>query len=902
MKVRAALFVCLLAAAACVNLRPQAPRSMTGSVVSGSSLLPDAGQSGRVVSDPSGLVMLEYERANATAPARVFANEAILVARDAEVLRQVMAHVQRQSALSPLRPVVVRTIPGQPVALIRATAEGINAPGSVAESLQLPEPLASAVQAYPNTVLRLFANQDLLDPADSERQWALFNPGIFGGGMTKPDADVDGVEALARMRSTGPVAARDILVAVLDSGIDAGHEALAPALWRNAGEKPGDGVDNDGNGYVDDIHGWNFADNTADLSDWRHHGTHVSGIIAARRPLQAGKGMWGIAPFSKILVAKLAFRQSNLTSAFAASSAVQYAADMGADVMNMSFGDESPNAPFHDAVTRAAQSVHMVAAAGNDGRDLMKTPVYPCSWNFVICVFSTTSNDERAETSNYDASSTPFPGRTNLFIAAPGDQIWSTLPSTYGVMSGTSMASPLVAGTLAAIEAMHPGEGNGQHRARLFGNADRIPALEPWVHEGRRLNAYQAIYGPATFMTVDESTPYCAEEVTVSHSSAPVRRSTNRPYANSGEPGVNGSDARPYTVCIVEQLSGIRDEDLGRVFELRQHILWKPNHYPIGGAPRQPGLPFRGILRGNGYSVYRLALGGGTAAGLIAHLGASGQVLDLNLRNVRVNGVGAAGGVAGISEGRIVNVHVDGRIEGRTAGGLAGEQRDGVIDRSYFSGEVVGTAFAGGLVGSMGQGVTGPRGVVRTSQARATVRGGVAGGIAGVVGHRSEVEGAYAWVYVPAGGPTGGVAGRVSCGSRVSASYAEGVLRGDAPVGTLVGSLENAHIANSYASILVDQGPRRGGTMGESVAGTTVTTDNGWVYVCTRTQTAPPTSTVDGAYYNSLFSPGGGGGGEAKTPSALRQAAAFPGWFTPSMPWHLEPGYMPLLKGLPRSW
>lgn len=878
--------------------------------VRGGSLLKDASPQGRALRHRSGFIVLEYEAKNGRKPLRTMAGEVILIAKDSSAMERLVKASERAKSTHSLRPTIVGRIPGKYEVLVRALGPGLHSPDDVLSALALPSNLANGVEAYPNGLIEMLANQDLLDPGPSERQWSLFNPGIFGGHPTRADADADGVDMLARMRSTGPVAARDIVVAVLDTGVDPGHEALGPALWRNPHEIPGNGTDDDRNGYVDDVFGWNFGDGNNDVRDWDGHGTHVAGIVAARRPLQPEKGSWGIAPFAKVLTVKIPLNRSGFSTVFVVDQALAYVTALGADVVNMSFGTDVFSPPMRDAVWTAARTAHMVAAAGNDGLDLSKFPYFPCSFARVVCVVSTTRNDDLAGTSNYDPRPTQLPGEVHHFIAAPGDEVLSTYPSykgaEYRVLSGTSMAAPLVSGTLAAVEAMHPKENNADHIMRLLGNSDRITNLRDRVDEGRRLNAYQAVYGPVVGITRWDQTEYCLSHVTVPHNPAPVPRWKNRPYANSGEPGINGSFERPFTVCNVQQLSGIRDEDLGRVFALKQHIFWEPNYYPIGGSPRVPGqgpLPFRGMLQGNGYSIYNLRFEGVSVAGLFAHLGRTGQVLDLHLRNVDLRATGPAGAVAPISEGRIVNVHVDARVEGQgNVGGLVGTMPDGLIDRAYFAGEVKSVRGAvGGLAGTLGPDAPGRAAQMRASQARAVVIGTPAGGLAGVVQHGALIEGSYAWTNLSSGQSAGGVAGIARCDAQISGSYSEGTVAGSSDVGGVVGTLSNSYVTASYASVMVSGGKRTGGVAG-SLSDRVQTPVPPVIYLCTRTAQVPPPSKITTSFYNSFLFSGPDGGGIAATPRQLRSRTTFPGWFDAPQEWHFEEGHMPVRPGLARSW
>jgi len=233
------------------------------------------------------------------------------------------------------------------------------------------------------------------------------------------------------------------LVAVIDTGIDLDHPDLQANIYTNPSEIPGDGLDNDLNGYIDDIHGWNFVSDTNNTDDNDGHGTHVSGIIAA---INNAIGICGIAPNVKILPIKVIEIDSGDLALL--TKAINYAVAMGADIISMSIGTDSPGSdeiPIDLAISTAyLAGVVLVAAAGNDGTT---TVSYPARNSLVIAVAATTSSDQHASYSNTG---------TAVDIAAPGGDSSRAIISTYingsyRSMAGTSMACPHVSGAIALM-------------------------------------------------------------------------------------------------------------------------------------------------------------------------------------------------------------------------------------------------------------------------------------------------------------------------------------------------------------------------------------------------------------------------------------------------------------------
>ena len=259
--------------------------------------------------------------------------------------------------------------------------------------------------AEPNYRYRL---QALPDDTEMHRLWALVNDG--SGGTADADMDADQAWDL----ETG---SRDIVVAVVDSGVDTAHPDLAANLWTHPGETPDNGIDDDGNGYVDDVHGWDFADGDNHPVDTHGHGTHVAGIIGAVG--NNGLGVTGVCWQVSIMPLRYITAADYGTTADAIA-AIEYAAANGADVINLSWGGGDYSQALKDAIDAADALV--VCAAGNGGNNLDVVPTYPASYDSatILSVAASDADDFPAAFTNYSDS--------RADVAAPGTEIYSTVP------------------------------------------------------------------------------------------------------------------------------------------------------------------------------------------------------------------------------------------------------------------------------------------------------------------------------------------------------------------------------------------------------------------------------------------------------------------------------------------
>ncbi|MFM7135986.1 MAG: S8 family peptidase [Planctomycetota bacterium] len=350
-----------------------------------------------------------------------------------------------------------------------------------------PRPLAGPERLDPRQLLTgdLVASASVIpnDPSFAV-EWGLANSGQYAG---TPGNDIGA--AGAWQFTTG---SRSVVVAVIDSGIDLTHPDLAANLWVNPGEIAGDGIDNDGNGFVDDIHGWDFVDNDAVPQDGFGHGTHVAGIIGAVG--NNGVGVTGVNWQVSIMVLRIQDdRGAGSTSAML--GALRYATMMRRDhgIMIVASNNSWDAPAGYSGVVEQAIREHgeagitFVAAAGNNATNTDVTPTYPGGYDLpnVITVASLTPLGGLAASSNY--------GALRVDVAAPGTVIQSTYKNGgYALLSGTSMAAPHVTGVVALLATAKPGITVAEIRTAILGTATPLESLAGKVATGR-LNAFAAL-------------------------------------------------------------------------------------------------------------------------------------------------------------------------------------------------------------------------------------------------------------------------------------------------------------------------------------------------------------------------------------------------------------------------
>ncbi|MEO5884725.1 MAG: S8 family peptidase [Candidatus Limnocylindrales bacterium] len=331
--------------------------------------------------------------------------------------------------------------------------------------------------------------------------WGLHNTGQRVEGTTGlADIDIDALQALQL-----GIGSPNVVVAVVDDGVDFSHPDLADRAWTNPGEagaKSTNGIDDDGNGFIDDVNGWDFCNDDATVHDPGEdgHGTHVAGTIAASLN---GTGVVGVAPGIKIMAVKFIDDSRFCGSDEMAIAAIDYAASFGVRIMNASWGGSEPSAVLDAAITDSRAL--FVAAAGNFALDLDAKPTleepdpprfYPASSTLpnIVSVGAVDQTGKRADFSNF--------GTTSVDIAAPGTNILSTYPPVpgcqvpcYVFVAGTSMAAPHVAGVAALV-----GSSNAalladpiRLRSRILATGQALKGGTAWTATGRLVNAYRAV-------------------------------------------------------------------------------------------------------------------------------------------------------------------------------------------------------------------------------------------------------------------------------------------------------------------------------------------------------------------------------------------------------------------------
>ncbi|MCW2928290.1 MAG: peptidase and in kexin sedolisin [Thermoleophilia bacterium] len=322
---------------------------------------------------------------------------------------------------------------------------------------------------------------DGLDP-EQAKQYHLENSGQTGGSA---GADIKATAAWKQSTGAG------VVVAIADTNVDITHPDLAPNIWVNTGEVAGNGKDDDANGYVDDVNGWNFGKNSNRPQDGGEtHGTHVAGIIGAAQG--NGVGGSGVAPNVKLM--PLAILTGGATTANAIK-AFGYAVRNGANVISNSWGNNTYEPALAEAVRQTvAAGVSVVVAAGNENWDTGVNGSYPDNYAGSFSVAASDNRDAKASYSNR--------GTVTIDVAAPGDKVHSTLPGgKYGAMSGTSMAAPVVSGLLALVKARYPELSMRQVEERVLRSVQRDGTAKVWntlVASGGRVDADAALTPIAT--------------------------------------------------------------------------------------------------------------------------------------------------------------------------------------------------------------------------------------------------------------------------------------------------------------------------------------------------------------------------------------------------------------------
>ena len=359
-------------------------------------------------------------------------------------------------------------------------AELVEPAGAVAAAITRLDAEAAIVSAEPEYRRTLAAGPT--SEARFGEQWALHNTGqTIEGFVGVPDVDMNVPEAWEV--TTG---SSSVVVAVLDDGVDFSHPDLAGRAWVND-DAPGDGIDNDGNGFIDDVNGWDFCNNDATVHDAEDfHGTHIAGSIAASGN---GTGIAGVAPSVQIMAVKFISDDPSCATDQQAIDAIAYAAANGAQIINASWGGSDISSALGDAIA-AVPGVLVVAAAGNSNTDNDLHPIYPASYDLpnILSVASVHNEGFLSDFSNFGAAS--------VDLSAPGEDIFSTVPGGgWAYEDGTSMAAANASGVAALATSAKPELlGNAPAlREHLIATARALPSTLGWVAVPRLLDARAAV-------------------------------------------------------------------------------------------------------------------------------------------------------------------------------------------------------------------------------------------------------------------------------------------------------------------------------------------------------------------------------------------------------------------------
>jgi subtilisin family serine protease len=344
-----------------------------------------------------------------------------------------------------------------------------------------------------NTDVKYVESNDIIridrlpNDADFSKLYGLHNEGGTGGTV---DADIDAAEAWDI--TTG---SKDVVVGIIDTGVDYTHPDIAPNYWTNPGETGTDaqgndmqtnGIDDDNNGFVDDFRGWDFANGDNDPIDDHDHGTHCAGTIGAAG--NDGVGVVGVNWNVSMVGIKFLTGSGSGTTAHAIQS-IEYGTTLGLTLTSNSWGGGGFSQPMKDAIEEAnSADVLFIAAAGNSGANNDSNPHYPSTYDNdnIIAVAATDHNDGRASFSCY--------GLNSVDLGAPGKDIYSTTKGgTYSSFSGTSMATPHVSGVIALVKAQFPDATGAELKSRVMNTADPVSSLSGKTVTGGRINAASAL-------------------------------------------------------------------------------------------------------------------------------------------------------------------------------------------------------------------------------------------------------------------------------------------------------------------------------------------------------------------------------------------------------------------------
>lgn len=395
--------------------------------------------------------------------------------------------------------------------LVRAAGESSKAGAVSAQKFAAQLSMLSMVEvAEPNYIYRAVK---LPNDPDLQKLWGLKNSGAADSAGARGLAGIDVGAESAWEITTG---SKSVIVAVIDTGIDFAHPDLKAQAWVNDKEKNGKaGVDDDGNGYVDDVNGFNFAGNKGDSTDDNGHGSHCAGTIGAKG--DDGKGLVGVNWDVSMMAVKFLDKSGSGTLANAVKS-IDYARINGAHIMSNSWGGGGPSEVLKKSIEDAnAAGILFVAASGNETNNNDANPTYPAGYE-VENVLSVAAIDNRGSLASFSNW-----GQKTVHVAAPGVNIVSTVPGAkYDSYSGTSMATPHVAGIAALLLAQNSSATHLELKQRIIESARPLYNLKTRVSSGGIADAYYALSGLTP--------PADPNDPSRLPNSAPYKYSSDHPY------------------------------------------------------------------------------------------------------------------------------------------------------------------------------------------------------------------------------------------------------------------------------------------------------------------------------------------------------------------------------------
>jgi len=376
---------------------------------------------------------------------------------------------------------------------------------------------------------------------------------------------------------------KEVLVAVVDSGVDYNHPDLAANMWTNPGEIPDNGIDDDGNGYIDDYYGWNFANDDADPMDRNGHGTHVAGTIGAVG--NNGVGVAGVNWDVSIMAVK-GLGDDGRGFTFDLIAGVIYASNMGADIINNSWGGGLPSHALEEAVRMSPAFI--VFAAGNDSINL---DIEPDSTTInapnVLLVAASNSVGNPAPFTNY--------GKATVHVAAPGVSIYSTTPNNnYAFYQGTSMAAPMVSGLAALMKAANPELSANEIKNVIMETVTPAPQWSELTITGGIVNAANAVSKVckqelAASFTVDVVQGYAPLRVQVTDTSKGDPTSWAWDFGDRSPPQSGSTAIHTYTNAAIRSIT-LYVSDGEKNATTTQTVIVKPKA-SITGAPLSGTAP-----------------------------------------------------------------------------------------------------------------------------------------------------------------------------------------------------------------------------------------------------------------------------------------------------------------------